>query len=144
MAGIGLIHASFRKAGCPATGVPAARPAVISVWTTACNNSSTGSPDKDVPVAQAPTNMPDRSSRVLRFRHQELPFRYERGETGAAWPVETTGGGVGLLDFDGDGDLDLFFAQGVPLPVGSSRTAGRCLLRNDGDGKFADVSAEWV
>ena len=51
----------------------------------------------------------------LVFRAQELPFRYERGETGKAWPVETTGGGVGLLDYDGDGRLDLFFAQGGPL-----------------------------
>jgi hypothetical protein len=65
-----------------------------------------------------------------------------RGESGAAWPVETTGGGVGLLDYDGDGDLDLFFAQGVPLPVGSAaRPPADVLLRNDGGGRFSDVSA---
>ncbi len=51
----------------------------------------------------------------LRFESMELPFRYDRGETGLAWPPETTGGGVGLLDYDGDGLLDLFFAQGGPL-----------------------------
>jgi hypothetical protein len=79
---------------------------------------------------------------VLSFRAQELPFRYERGETGAAWPVETTGGGVGLLDYDGDGDLDLFFAQGVPLPVGKSETPpADVLLENQGGGRFVDVSA---
>src|SRR4051812_4730627 len=38
--------------------------------------------------------------KTLSFRSQELPFRYERGDTGAAWPSETTGGGVGLLDYD--------------------------------------------
>src|SRR5262245_9457931 len=54
----------------------------------------------------------------LRFRAQDLPFTYDRCETGAAWPVETTGGGVGLLDYDGDGRLDLFFAQGGPLRPG--------------------------
>ncbi len=60
---------------------------------------------------------------ALRFRAEALPFRYERGESGKARPSETTGGGVGMIDFDGDGDLDLFFAQGVPLPVGKSPDA---------------------
>ncbi len=76
----------------------------------------------------------------LRFRAQELPFRYERGETGLAWPVETTGGGIGLLDFDGDGRLDLFFAQGGPLESGKIRPMADVLLLNRGDGKFEDVS----
>lgn len=78
----------------------------------------------------------------IRFRAQELPFTYERGESGNAWPVEVTGGGVGLLDYDGDGDLDLFFAQGVPLltPSDPSNPAD-VLLRNDGNGAFVDVSA---
>src|SRR5262245_9860807 len=77
----------------------------------------------------------------LTFRTQELPFTYERGETGAAWPVETTGGGVGLLDYDGDGQLDLFFAQGGPLLPGKSGATADVLLRNLGGGRFEDVSA---
>ncbi len=80
------------------------------------------------------------------FRAQELPFKYERGETGATWPVETTGGGVGLLDYDGDGQLDLFFCQGGPLRPGEAiaTPAARpadVLLRNLGGGRFEDVSA---
>ncbi|HZW30938.1 MAG TPA: CRTAC1 family protein [Isosphaeraceae bacterium] len=77
----------------------------------------------------------------LVFRAEELPFRYERGETGAAWPVETVGGGVGLLDFDGDGRLDLFFAQGGPLIPGKGPARSDALLRNLGGGRFEDVSA---
>src|SRR5438270_11635548 len=50
----------------------------------------------------------------LRFRAQELPFTYGRRESGAAWPVESTDGGGGLLDVDGDGRLDLFSVQGGP------------------------------
>src|SRR5262249_267595 len=80
----------------------------------------------------------------LIFRAQELPFRYERGETGAAWPVETTGGGVGLLDFDGDGRLDPFFPPGGPLIRGQGLAAqaqSDAVFRNLGGGRFEDVSA---
>ncbi len=81
-------------------------------------------------------------SAPLKFRAQELPFQYERGETGAAWPVETTGGGVGILDFDGDGLLDLFFAQGGPLVRGKKSPApADQLLKNVGGGRFQDVSS---
>ncbi len=82
------------------------------------------------------------TGRRLVFRAQELPFLYDRGETGSAWPVETTGGGVGLLDYDGDGRLDLFFAQGGPLLPGKiSQPSADVLLKNLGDGRFEDVSA---
>src|SRR5579864_3161422 len=93
--------------------------------------------------AQPKSRVPPLSGPALVFRAQELPFRYERGDSGAAWPLEPTGGGVGLLDYDGDGDLDIFFAQGVPLPVGKSpKPPSDVLLRNDGGGRFTDVSAE--
>ncbi len=76
----------------------------------------------------------------LTFRAQELAFQYDRGETGDFWPVEVTGGGVGLLDYDGDGDLDLFFCQGGPLKRSSNLTSHDVLLRNEGGRRFVDVS----
>jgi enediyne biosynthesis protein E4 len=87
-------------------------------------------------------NVPSATVGALAFRAQELPFIYQRGETGSAWPVETTGGGVGLLDYDGDGRLDLFLAQGGPLLPGKTPQAlADVLLKNLGNGRFTDVSA---
>ena len=57
--------------------------------------------------------------------------------------MEPVGGGVGLFDYDGDGDLDIFFAQGVPLLAGSSpNPSTHVLLRNEGGRGFVDVSAQ--
>lgn len=47
---------------------------------------------------------------------------------------EIMGGGVGFLDHDGDGRLDLYLVQ-------SGGGTGNALFRNRGDGSFEDVSA---
>ena len=75
-------------------------------------------------------------------------FRHERGARGGRHPVETMGSGVAVLDYDGDGAADLFFVQGgevpgtgaVPGGAGAARAPG-ALFRNDGNGRFTEVSA---
>jgi hypothetical protein len=51
-------------------------------------------------------------------------------------------GGVALLDFDGDGRVDVFFTNGAKLPElrRTSEAYYSCLLRNKGDGTFEEVT----
>ena len=73
-----------------------------------------------------------------------LQFVHDSGMVGELWTVEITGAGVGLLDFDNDGRLDVWLVQGGPLvgphkqPPPSDR-----LFRNVGVGselRFQDVT----
>ena len=59
--------------------------------------------------------------------------------------VKSTGGGVTLLDYDGDGDLDLYFLQGAVHPVAAPGEVdpalrGNRLYRNEGNWRFTDVT----
>ncbi len=70
-----------------------------------------------------------------------LTFVYENGESSIHQLPEFAGGGVGLIDYDGDGWLDVYLVQGgrfPPDPAHSSR--GDRLFRNRRDGTFEDAT----
>src|SRR2546423_14734929 len=65
------------------------------------------------------------------------------GESPDRFLIETMGGGVAFLDFDGDGLQDLFFVNGGETPRGKSSSPVRnALYRNLGNGQFEDVTAK--
>ena len=73
-----------------------------------------------------------------------IDFRHRRCGSGDKQLVEMNGGGVTVLDYDGDGRLDLFFPQGAALP-GFAETGIDLrdrLYRNLGGWRFEDVTDE--
>jgi len=80
-----------------------------------------------------------------------IDFRHESSATPSKYLVETMGGGVALLDYDGDGRLDVFFTNGAKLeepmlpgkePDKSAPAYWNRLYRQGGDGTFSDVTEE--
>jgi hypothetical protein len=67
---------------------------------------------------------------------------FDNGESPIHQIPEVSSGGVGLLDYDGDGWLDVYAIQGGPFPPRPGRSEkGDRLFRNRRDGTFEDVTA---
>lgn len=86
-----------------------------------------------------------------------LIFHHVNGMSGHRYMAEMMGAGVALLDYDGDGDLDVYLVQGRPLGIAGPAdlfTTPRHdppwtdrLFRNDGPGdglsmRFTDVTEQ--
>lgn len=65
-------------------------------------------------------------------------FIFDNGASEIHQLPETMGGGIGLIDYDSDGWLDIYAVQGGPFPDGPF--GGDRLFRNRRDGMFEDVT----
>lgn len=73
-----------------------------------------------------------------------LQFRYDNADdagTAGARILETTGGGVAVIDLDQDGFPDLYFTQGGPYPRRhDGETPGDRCFRNNQGNSFTDIT----
>lgn len=82
-------------------------------------------------------------------REAGITFAYNTGDSDITNIIESNAGGCAFLDYDGDGDLDVYFVNGAYIE-GFSGVQGRrykaklsnALYRNNGDGSFSDVTAQ--
>ena len=71
-------------------------------------------------------------------------FLHTDGSSGNYYITETLASGVALFDWDEDGDLDVYFLNGRPLPPSAEndRKTSNALYRNDGNLRFTDVTSQ--
>ncbi len=70
-----------------------------------------------------------------------IRFEFQSGQTGEKYYMpETMGGGVAMVDYNGDGLLDVYLVQGGRIDNPNSDAPGNVLYRNLGDGTFVDVT----
>lgn len=97
--------------------------AFASVMVVGCDNPELGQSESATPNEQAWFQESTQTA--------GLTFYHSFGNENQYWFPESIGAGCGLLDVDGDGDLDALFAQGHDLgqPAGSEKPAW--VTRND-------------
>ncbi len=114
----------------------------------ACSSSSSSGESSETPRAAGPPFADVAAQSGLDF------WQYS-GATGELFLPEIMGSGGALLDYDNDGDLDVYLVQGAPAPAPGDKplipppagwTAGNRLFRNDlipgGSLSFQDVTTQ--
>ena len=99
--------------------------------------------------APVPDPTPESPAEPAQIRFTEVTeeaglgdFRHRTGAFGEMWFPETMGAGGGFLDYDGDGELDILLVAGAAFPSrGGSATPAVQLFRNEGEGRFLEVTA---
>ena len=69
-----------------------------------------------------------------------IHFKHSNGKTEHKHIIETMGSGVVFFDYDTDGDADLYFVNSGNIPQARQAQFGNALYRNEGGGRFTDVT----
>ncbi len=116
---------------------------VLALWLAA----PPASPEQ-FPTLTAPERSPDAAIGVVFedvTREAGLDsFRHQAGSPRKAYLPETIGSGVALLDYNNDDWLDIYLVNALSEAArqGKAAPGSAALFRNEGDGKFTDVTAD--
>lgn len=136
-----ILLVTIGLAGCGGTQ-PRPKSGNEPTTTNATSNSNAVDDSKPAPETPRPATANDWFEDVT--QQCGVRFSYHNGREGGQFTVvESMGGGVAMLDYDQDGDLDLFITGGGTILGPPPRFAGvpSVLYRNDGDWRFVDVTA---
>lgn len=127
-------------AGCDAAPAPVAPPPAPP--TTPLEESS-----PLVRAVAAPAKTEEAQPQNIRFTsmtsNSGVSFKYYGAPSPECYMTEQNGGGTALFDFDGDGQLDLFFSNGSHfLKPAADVGASQQMYRGQGDFRFTDVTAQ--
>ena len=103
--------------------------------------------DRDTPSLEGSTPPTPEDQNAIQLRdvtaETGIRFRHTDGSSGRRYIVETMSAGLALLDYNGDGYVDVYFLNGAPLPGTEVDVPPRnALYRNEGDWRFTDVTDE--
>ena len=88
----------------------------------------------DLPIGTVHPSFQDVTKSLgIRFQHID-------GRSGERFYVETAASGGGWLDYDGDGDLDLYLINGALTPGSAPQSQPRNALYENRNGQFVDVT----
>ncbi len=112
---------------------------LILLTSSACKTVS-AQPSTSINKKQSKINKSKFPHLVDVTKRSGIDFKQSHGGSGERYYVETVGSGVGLIDFDDDGLLDIYLLNGAPLPGYKDKLPiTNALYRNLGALRFAKV-----
>ncbi len=117
---------------CPPAPLSALAYLVVALWAALATAPVTRAQAGTTRSSPAPVSYSDATAAA------GIAFIHENGAAGARWYPELFGGGVAVLDVDGDRRPDLLFVNGREWTPGAR--ARHALYRNAGNGTFTDIT----